>query len=228
MTGLKAVKARLVGVVTTKAELRAAAKMSRPPDLFEIRLDHFSKIDNELQEKMSILRAPRILTARDPREGGANNLSIKQRRELLLRFLPLAAYIDIELRSAKSMRPILLRARRENVRVIISFHDFNGTTTAAQLATKARAAKRIGADIFKVAILTDTRAQLTRLFDFAANADVDLPLSVMGMGKLGRESRRELMRRRASVLHYTSIGRARLAGQPSLSETRRWALKVGR
>jgi 3-dehydroquinate dehydratase len=95
------------------------------------------------------------------------------------------------------------------------------------MQTKARAAKRLGADIFKVATRTDTATQLARLLEFIANKDVDLALSVMGIGKLGRKSRRELMRC-GSVLTYAHIGRARLAGQPSLSEVRRWALEVGR
>ncbi len=42
----------------------------------------------------------------------------------------------------------------------------------------------------------------------------------MGMGKLGRESRRVLMKR-GSVLNYAHIGRTRVAGQPSLSDLRR-------
>jgi 3-dehydroquinate dehydratase-1 len=233
MTARKTVKARrrnrrrLVGVITTPAELRMAARMSHPPDLFEVRLDHLIVIENELERKMSILPAPLIITARHPREGGANNLSIKRRRELLLRFLPQADYVDVELRSAKALRSLLGVARKKNIQRIISFHDFKSTPTVRSLCSKARAAKSLGADIFKVATRTDTPPQLTRLLDFIANADVDLALGVMGIGKLGRKSRRELMRR-GSVLNYTHLGRSRIEGQPTLAEIRRWALGVGR
>ena len=223
MTTRKTVK--VVGVITTVDELQLAARMSHPPDLFEIRLDHLIVIQSELERKMSILPAPLIITARHPREGGANNLSMPRRRELLLRFLPQADYVDVELRSANALRSLLDAARKKNIRRIISFHDFKSTPTVRSLCSKARAAKSLGADIFKVATRTDTPAQLARLLDFAANVDVDLALSVMGIGKLGRKSRRELMRR-GSVLNYAHLGRRHIAGQPSLSEIRRWTLGV--
>ena len=44
----------------------------------------------------------------------------------------------------------------------------------------------------------------------------------MGIGELGRRTRLELLRR-GSVLNYAHLGRARIAGQPSLRDIRRWA-----
>jgi 3-dehydroquinate dehydratase-1 len=211
--------------------------MPHPPDLFELRLDHFVGKENELEAKMSILSAigrtrrgepaPFIITARHPFEGGVNQLSAQHRRELLFRFLPRTNYVDVELRSAHALRSIIVAARQKNIRRIISFHDFITTPPVRTLCTKALAAKRLGADIFKVATRTDTPAELTRLLDFIKHADVDLALSVMGIGKLCRKSRRELMRC-GSVLNYAHIGRTRVAGQPSLSEIQRWSLGVGR
>jgi 3-dehydroquinate dehydratase I len=218
---------RLVGVITSQDDLRFAIRMRNPPDLFEVRLDHLVGIVNELENKLSMLPAPLIITARHPREGGANKLSIKQRRELLSRFLPRARYVDVELRSAKALRSLLEIARRKNVRRIISFHNFRSTPSTRSLRARARAAKSCGADIFKVATRTDTPAQLAQLLDFMANKNVDLAVSAMGIGKLGGKSRRELMRR-GSVLNYAHLGRARIAGQPSLHDIRRWTLSVRR
>jgi len=215
--------AATVGVIVSRADLRFAIRMRNPPDLFELRLDHLVGIVNELENKLSMLPAPLIITARHPREGGANNLSIKHRRELLSRFLPHARYIDVELRSAKALRSFLEIARRRNVRRIVSFHNFSSTPSARSLRARAHAAKSCGADIFKVATRTDIPAQLARLLDFIANKDVDLAVSAMGIGKLGRISRIELMRR-GSVLNYAHLGRARIAGQPSLRDIRRWTL----
>jgi 3-dehydroquinate dehydratase-1 len=219
--------AATVGVIISRADLRFGIRMRRPPDFFELRLDHLASLLNELENKLSLLPAPLIITARHPREGGANNLSIRQRRELLSRFLPWARYVDVELRSANALRSLLGVARRKNVRRIISFHDLGSTPSTGSLRAKARAAKSCGADIFKVATCTDTPAQLARLLDFFANRDVDLAVSALGIGKLGTESRRELMRH-GSVLNYAHLGRTRIAGQPSLSEIRRWRLDVGR
>jgi 3-dehydroquinate dehydratase-1 len=218
---------RLVGVIRSQDDLRFAIRMRNPPDLFEVRLDHLVGIVNELENKLSMLPAPLIITARHPREGGANKLSIKQRHELLSRFLPGARYVDVELRSAKALRSLLEIARRKNVRRIISFHNFRSTPSTRSLRARARAAKSCGADIFKVATRTDTPAQLAQLLDFIANKNVDLAVSAMGIGKLGGISRRELMRR-GSVLNYAHLGRARIAGQPSLRDIRRWTLSVRR
>ncbi len=218
---------RLVGVIRSQDDLRFAIRMRNPPDLFEVRLDHLVGIVNELENKLSMLPAPLIITARHPREGGANKLSIEQRRELLSRFLPRARYVDVELRSAKALRSLLDIARRKNVRRIISFHNFRSTPSTRSLRARARAAKSCGADIFKVATRTDTPAQLAQLLDFIANKNVDLAVSAMGIGKLGGKSRRELMRR-GSVLNYAHLGRARIAGQPSLRDIRRWTLSVRR
>jgi 3-dehydroquinate dehydratase-1 len=208
-----------VGVISTEMELRLALRMSRPPDLFELRLDHLFAIKERLPKKMPLLRAPIIITARHPAEGGANSLLTRQRRDLLLDFLPGAQYVDVELRSAKHLRMVLDQARSRHVRRIISFHDFGSTPQLGSLRAKARAAKSFGADIFKVATRTDRPAQLKRLLDFVSKKDVDMGVSVMGIGKLGALSR-VLLAQLGSALLYTSLGESRLEGQMSLEQLR--------
>src|SRR3954465_10857666 len=91
-------KPRIVGVIANASELRRATRMSAPPDLFELRLDALVN-ERQLEKKARNLPAPLIITARHPAEGGEHNLHVTKRRDLLLRFLPLAQYVDIELRS---------------------------------------------------------------------------------------------------------------------------------
>lgn len=203
---------RFVGVITTSRELRSAARNKQPPDLFELRLDHFANIDMQIPR----LPAPLIITARDPREGGVNKLSIKQRRGLLARFLDRAAYVDIELRNARALKAIVDLARRRRIGVILSFHDFDSTPSVRRLSAMASRAKSLGADVFKVATRSDTESELARLRDFAANVDVDLALAVMGIGKLAFRSRAGL----PSALIYGAIKTSRLAGQPTLARLR--------
>ena len=240
MTARRSVK--IVGVITSAEELRLAARMRRPPDLFELRLDHFAKIDMQIPR----LPAPLILTARDPREGGANKLSIKQRRRLLAQFLDRAAYIDIELRNARALKSIACRgvaqrsrvdlvrqrtdspwrARRKKIRVILSFHDFDSTPSVRRLSAMASKAKSLGADVFKVATRTDTQRELARLREFIMGSSrcddhgrrsaPTLPLSVMGIGKLALKSRAEL----PSTLVYGALKTSRFAGQPTLAQLR--------
>jgi 3-dehydroquinate dehydratase I len=207
---------QIVGVIASPADLRFAITMSEPPDLFEIRLDHLCEMLDQLELKMSILsggeRAPFIITARDPREGGANNLSLQKRLNLLLRFLPYAKYVDVELRSARAFKSLLASARKQNVRRILSFHNFKSTPPPRSLSAKATLAKAHGADIFKVATRTETPAQLVRLIDFVTDKDVDLPVSAMGIGKLGAISRL-LLARCGSVLNYAALHRSQIEGQ---------------
>jgi 3-dehydroquinate dehydratase I len=223
MVAGKSVKARggrcrIVGVITAASELRSARRMSQPPDLFELRLDYLIAIENKLDGEISRLGAPLIITARHPAEGGANNLSLKRRRELLWRFLPKACYVDVELRSVRAFQRLLEAARCRGVGRILSFHAFDSTPSPRSLHAKARAAKSHRADIFKLATRIDTPAQLVELLNFASNKPYP-PLSVMGLGKFGGISR-VAFARSGSVLIYAALGQKRLEGQLSLEQVR--------
>jgi len=209
----------LVGVIASASDLRFALAMRQLPDLFELRLDCLGEILNYLERKMSIFRAPIIITARDPREGGANNLSLEKRSQLLSRFLSHAKYLDVELRSTRLLQPLLAQARKRNVSVILSLHDFRSTPSARSLRAKGTRAKSHGADIFKVATRTEKPQDLARLIDFILDKKVDLPVSAMGIGKLGAISRL-LLTRCGSVLNYGSLQQSQLEGQPSIEVLR--------
>jgi 3-dehydroquinate dehydratase-1 len=214
---------RLVGVIMSLADLDSAIRMRKPPDLFELRLDQLARDVDEVEKKLSKLRAPLIMTARHPREGGANQLSTQQRRDLLSRFLPRARYIDVELRSVNALRSLLQAARRKNVGRIVSFHNLKATPDSRTLQTKARAAKAQGANIFKLATRTDTPAQLARLFDFMTKKNVDLAVSVMGIGRFGAISR-VLLAHCGSALIYASLCESQIEGQMSLEQLRAFGI----
>ena len=209
----------IVGVIASTDDLRLAGRMRTPPDLFELRLDCLYPSSARLENKLSQLRTPLIITARHPAEGGTNKLSEKQRLDLLWQFIPYASFIDIELRSAKSFSPLLKLAKSKKIRRIISVHDFNSTPSLRSLRASARAAKSCGADIFKIATRTDTPAQLARLLEFVANHKADLAISAMGIGILGAVSRM-ILSRRGSILNYGSIGPGQIEGQLSIRQLR--------
>jgi len=224
MTARKPVKRlrqlpRLVAVIMSRADLDSAIRLRKPPDLFELRLDQLAGDLDAVENKVSKLRTPLIVTARHPQEGGANKLSTRHRRDLLFRFLHRARYVDVELRSASALRSILKLAGTRNVRRIISYHNLKSTPYSGTLQTKARAAKSWGADIFKVATRTDTPAQLARLLYFMTNEDVDLAISIMGIGKLGALSR-VFLAHCGSALVYASLGENNIEGQMSLEQLR--------
>jgi 3-dehydroquinate dehydratase-1 len=218
-------RSRVVGVIASHADLDRAVRMRKPPDLFELRLDCFARTVDQLENKLPRFRAPLIITARHPQEGGANKLSARQRRDLLTRFLKYADHVDIELRSAYALRALLSSAKKRKVRRIISFHNFKSTPPQRILVAKARAAQAEGANIFKVATRTDTPVQLARLLNFITNKGVNLPVAAMGIGKLGAISR-VLLTRAGSVLIYASLAAPTdIEGQLSLEQHRALGIK---
>ena len=213
-------RTRVVGVIASRADLERALRMRRPPDLFELRLDRLADIADQVENVVPKLRTPLVITARHPHEGGTRKLRLRQRRDLLARFLNHAQHIDVELRSAPALRSILTLAEEKNIRRIISFHNFKSTPSARILAAKAREARSHGADIFKVATRTDTPIELGRLVEFMTSRPLDLAVAVMGIGKLGAISR-VLLARAGSVLIYASVGaETDVEGQLSLEQLR--------
>ena len=211
---------RLVGVIASLPDLRRAMGMRQPPKLFELRLDQLVRVIHDVERGISRLRSPLIITARHPHEGGANNLSLQQRRTLLTRFLPHADYIDIELRSAVALRPLLTLAKQRKVGRIISFHDFQSTPAPRILLAKARAAEAHGASIFKIATRTDTPLELGRLLDLIGNPNMRVPVSAMGIGQLGSISRVLLARAGSALIYGSLMARTDIEGQLSLEELR--------
>jgi 3-dehydroquinate dehydratase-1 len=208
-------RTKVVGVIASPAALARATRLRHPPDLFELRLDALRHSLGPLTRALPKLRAPLILTARHPAEGGRGSLDLAARRALLGHFLEHAAFVDLELRSVRPMTALLRELRRRSVGLLLSFHDFRDTPTPAVLRRKTKSAAAAGAAIFKVATRTDTPAQLARLLSFYETAPAIPPIAVMGMGRLGLASRRRLARL-GSALIYVSLGAATVAGQPSL------------
>jgi 3-dehydroquinate dehydratase type I len=130
----------LVGVIASVDELRLATGMRAPPDLFELRLDH---LPNLRESQLLKLRRPLIITARHPAEGGKKLRS--GRRNLLLKFLPQAKFVDVELRSLSELHAVWEEARHLRVGRICSFHDFKRTPQPAVLHKKMLGARKAGA-----------------------------------------------------------------------------------
>jgi 3-dehydroquinate dehydratase type I len=213
---------KIVGVIFSRADLQRALRMRKPPDLFELRLDRLIKCVAELRDVAGQLPAPLIVTARDPREGGAHNLSTIRRRALLSEFLPQSQYVDVELRSANALRSVLRAAGDNKIKTIISFHDLRSTPSPSRLDEIAERARSLGATIIKVAARTDTRVQLDTLLDFFDRQSAASDLAAMGIGRLGRIARVELAGR-GSIINYGHLGAPAAAGQLSIQELRRFA-----
>jgi len=213
---------KIVGVIFSRTDLHRALRMRKPPDLFELRLDRLVSCLDESRDAAGRLPVPLIVTARDPREGGANNLSASRRRALFFEFLPQARYLDVELHSAHVLRPVLQAAAEKKIQTIISFHDLRATPRISKLDKIVERARSLGGSIVKVATRTDTRPQLDTLLDFFERHSATSDLAAMGIGRLGRTARLELARR-GSALNYGHLGAPAAAGQLSVQELRKFA-----
>ena len=118
------------------------------------------------------------------------------------------------------MKEMIGEMHRRQIDLLISRHYLRTTPSPNDLRSDAHSAAAAGAAIFKLVTRTDTREQLARLITFFEASRDLLPIAAMGIGKLGLESRFRLDRL-GSALTYASIGRANVAGQPSLSQLRR-------
>lgn len=225
MTARKSVKdvsvrlGQIVAVIASSDDLGRAARLRRLPDFFELRLDGLAAGEVRIEAAIEKLRAPVIVTARHPREGGLNNLSAAQRRDLLRRSLPHAAFVDVELRSAKQLAKVLHEAHARGIRRIISVHELRSTPSIARMHELADRAAALSADVFKLATRTDTREQLERLTAFLEAAKSRMTISVMGVGKLGRASR-VAFARGGSALNYAYLQHGATEGQLSFAELR--------
>ncbi len=193
------------------AETLAAARALGPgpaaPDLLELRVDHFAARPGRLAALAANAPRPLVLTVRHPAEGGAApGLDTAARRRLYARFLPVAAWVDVEVRSLRALAGTICEARAAGCAVVASFHDFRGLPGPARLRDAVARARDAGADVCKVAAVLRGAADLARLLDFLAAERHRLPLAVMGMGPFGRVSR-PVLGAAGSVLNYGYLGR---------------------
>jgi len=201
----------VVGTIHSAACLKAALFI-RPQalDFFEIRIDSFIGREEHLLRQLPKLKLPLIVTVRDHAEGGACPLTNAKRREYYGRFLPYAAMVDVELRSASSLGDVISNAQKRGIKIILSYHNFQKTPKLQALSQLADKARRAGADIFKVAVTISSPADFATLLLFQAKAK--MPLSVMGMGSYGKISRL-VFAQSGSALNYGYLGSAQVPGQ---------------
>jgi 3-dehydroquinate dehydratase-1 len=196
------------------AETPAALQLARelPLDLLEVRLDAF-----EVAPDLRGFAMPILATVRSPKEGGRNGLNARERSSRYLAVLGQCSAIDVELSSRRELGAVLGEAGSKGVKLVLSFHDFEGSPSLTALRTMQRRALAAGADVFKVAVTPRTPGELAALLSLLDAAP--LPTAVMGMGPLGKVSRLAAAAC-GSVLNYGWVERPNVAGQWSATELR--------
>ncbi|MFT5468524.1 MAG: 3-dehydroquinate dehydratase-1 [Verrucomicrobiales bacterium] len=216
----------VVATITTAEDLAILSKegVIDGIDVLELRLDNLSQIGPsalDQAEEMAGDLGSILITARHPLEGGIGILDAGAREQLLTRFLPHAAIVDLELRSideSEALREFVETARASGAAVIGSMHDFEKMPGSEALSQAAMKAEEFQLDAVKVAVVVETNRDIFDLATFVESTKG--PVSAMGMGPLGKLSRLVLARA-GSVLNYGYFRVPNAPGQWPAQELKR-------
>ena len=104
-----------------------------------------------------------------------------------------ADLIDIEFFTAGTDLPALVQdAHTAGVKVVCSSHDFHKTPPRAEMVARLTAMQQVGADLPKLAVMPQSRADVLELLSATAEMTdhhPETPVITMSMGALGAVSR---------------------------------------
>jgi 3-dehydroquinate dehydratase-1 len=214
-------------IVGTVADLDTLSNLPQleaavtPCDFLEFRIDALLDAPEDLLDvRLKSSPRPIVLTVRDPAEGGVGALEADRRRALYERWLPQAAWVDVEIRNLVTFPEVVRHTQASQATLLGSMHDFQGTPDASELEDRAKQARDHGVDALKMAMTVRDGRDLATLLHIFERERAHLPVAAMGMGPLGMSSR-VLFAEAGSLLTYTYLQKANAPGQWSSQEMRR-------
>jgi 3-dehydroquinate dehydratase-1 len=182
-------------------------------DMIELRMDLVNEPIQAIRAVRLATTKPIIATNRLKAEGGMFQGSERERIELLLQAAPFADFVDIELLA--ELRDEFMA--RVNKPVIVSYHDFNGMPDAEEMMTILEKMKKTGAICAKIAVTPQSLLDNLRILGLLLDVDIDMPLSMIAMGNIGRHLR-AVAPLYGSILTYGFVAKSTAPGQMSLAE----------
>jgi 3-dehydroquinate dehydratase-1 len=197
-------------------------------DVVELRIDFYENIfDDEmllnmLKKLRKVIQQPILLTYRSKNEGGEIQLTDNQYIHLI-EVVCKSGYIDlvdIELMSGNALVYRLVEiAHKNNIKVIMSNHDFNKTPDNETLMERLDKMEAFDADICKIAVMPNNNDDVVRLLNvtYTMSNKLTKPLITMSMSSLGVISRicGETF---GSSLTFATKGKASAPGQINVDE----------
>ncbi len=164
-------------------------------DLFEMPADLRAVVHCLAKLRVALKDKLLLVTLRTREEGGNAQVSHKDYLHFIRTLLDTdcADLIDIEFFTAGADLPALIQdAHTAGVKVVCSSHDFHKTPPKAELVSRMTAMQLAGADLPKLAVMPQNRADVLELL--AATAEMadqhpETPVITMSMGALGAVSR---------------------------------------
>ncbi|MEM2986703.1 MAG: type I 3-dehydroquinate dehydratase [Nitrososphaerota archaeon] len=190
-------------------------------DYVEIRLDYFKEIDVEnFKRIVKPFINKCILTYR---LNGYFNKKLKEKKNIIKELIDLKpAYIDIEEEYYKKMLDLIDYIKNENIQLIISWHDFNGTPSINKLRNILEKIRENG-DLYKIVTTAKSindNYKILSLYDYL-NSNEKNKLIAFCMGEKGLISR-ILCVFAGAPFTYASLSNQKTApGQLSIIEMRK-------
>ncbi len=188
----------------TRAKVIREAKdlVTLRPDVLEWRIDGYDKVET-IDDCLSLLQdlrhcigaIPLIFTCRIDLEGGLKKIDQGKRLELYSAAMASGNVdiVDVELCNEKEfVKAIKEQAKANNVKLILSHHNFKQTPSELFIYDKLVEAQATGADIAKLAAMPTNYADVLTLLSAtnrARNESVQIPIITISMGPEGAISR---------------------------------------
>lgn len=221
-----------VPIVASAAEdiLKVAESFADiPADIVEWRADWYEdvfqteevvELGGRLQKVLG--EKPLLFTFRTEKEGGERSLPLDRYIELNLAVVQsgFADLIDIELFTVGDRAAqVVEEARKANVRVIMSSHDFFKTPSKEGMASRLQKMYQAGADIPKLAVMPQSKRDVLALLEVTLemSESLECPIVTMSMSSTGMISRLtgETF---GSALTFGAVGQRSAPGQPGARE----------
>lgn len=200
--GMPKVCLPIVGHTQYEIVSQAMTIAALKPDIVEFRADWYDSVfeyetalDMLKQVRKLVGNLPLLFTFRRAEEGGLQKTTLKQYTEInrLAVKTGLIDMIDIELMTGeRTVKAILNCAKKNNVCVVISNHDFNATPSKEEMLSRLNKMAELGADIPKIAVMPQSNKDVLTLLevtDIFHKNNPDMPVITMSMGGTGIISR---------------------------------------
>ncbi len=201
-TGIPKICVSITGRNADEILKQAEEIKNNPVDIAEWRADYFEevfqteKVLDTLKQLVEVLKdCPILFTFRRKMEGGEKDISLEEYRALNLSVVEsgLADLTDIELFAGNELvREIVDIAHKNNVKVVISNHDFAKTPEKEEILFRLRRMQELGGDIPKIAVMPQCEKDVITLLSVTeefGSEYADRPFITISMSKLGLVSR---------------------------------------
>lgn len=199
-------------------------------DLIEWRADYYEDVDNLEnvintlnQIRKEVTQLPILFTFRSKKEGGIKDISIEYYIKLIKHVSKsqLADLIDVELFIGDDVvKEIVDYVHNNNIKVIISNHDFDKTPKQSEIINILCKMQQLGGDLSKIAVMPNSPKDVLTLLsatDEMITKFATKPIVTMSMGKLGIVSRLtgEIF---GSAITFGALSKASAPGQIDIED----------